>query len=100
MKDAYSFDADDEAVEATYRRVLAAYERIFARLELGALPVGADNGPMGGRTSHEFVVPAEAGEDRVALCGACGYAANLEVAGFRPEPLAESGAGDLRAVPP
>src|SRR5512142_2332069 len=80
MKDAYSFDATDEAAQASYHKMYDAYSRIFQRCGLKAIPVEADTGVMGGKFSHEFVVPAETGEDQVAYCEACGYAANLEKA--------------------
>ena len=80
MKDAYSFDATDEAAMASYRKMYDAYTRIFARCGLKTFPVEADTGVIGGNYSHEFMVPAETGENEVAFCEACGYAANLEKA--------------------
>ncbi len=80
MKDAYSFDATDEAAMASYRKMYDAYTRIFERCGLKAFPVEADTGVIGGNYSHEFMVPAETGENEVAFCEACGYAANLEKA--------------------
>jgi prolyl-tRNA synthetase len=80
MKDAYSFDATDEAAMASYRKMYEAYTRIFARCGLKAFPVEADTGVIGGNYSHEFMVPAETGENEVAFCEGCGYAANLEKA--------------------
>jgi prolyl-tRNA synthetase len=85
MKDAYSFDATDDASQASYRRMYEAYVRIFQRCGLKAMPVEADTGVMGGKFSHEFMVPAETGENEVAYCDACGYAANLEKASSRLE---------------
>lgn len=80
MKDAYSFDTADEGAMASYRKMYDAYARIFARCGLKALPVEADTGVIGGNYSHEFMVPAETGENEVAFCESCGYAANVEKA--------------------
>ncbi|MEE2948098.1 MAG: proline--tRNA ligase [Verrucomicrobiota bacterium] len=80
MKDAYSFDADDEAANASYQRMYDAYARIFERCGLRAIPVQADTGVMGGTHSHEFMVPAETGENEVVYCESGGYAANMEKA--------------------
>ena len=83
MKDCYSFDADEEGLEASYQAMRRAYERIFARCGLTTLTVEADSGAIGGKESHEFMVLAETGEDDVVYCEACGYAANVERAEFR-----------------
>jgi prolyl-tRNA synthetase len=83
MKDAYSFDATDDAAQASYHRMYDAYVRIFQRCGLKAIPVEADTGVMGGKFSHEFMVPAETGENEIAYCVACGYAANVEKAASR-----------------
>lgn len=80
MKDAYSFDTSLEAADASYMAMFEAYRRIFARCGLKAYPVEADTGDIGGKFSHEFHVLADAGEDGIAFCGGCGYAANLEKA--------------------
>src|ERR1700716_3518352 len=80
MKDAYSFDTTDENAMAAYKKMYDAYTRIFARCGLKAFPVEADTGVIGGNYSHEFMVPAETGENDVAYCEACGYAANIEKA--------------------
>ena len=80
MKDAYSFDTTDEGAMAAYKKMYDAYTRIFARCGLKAFPVEADTGVIGGNYSHEFMVPAETGENEVAFCEACGYAANIEKA--------------------
>ncbi len=80
MKDAYSFDATDEAAQASYHKMYDAYARIFLRCGLKAIPVEADTGVMGGKFSHEFMVPAATGENEVAFCDGCGYAANVEKA--------------------
>ncbi|HEX3871486.1 MAG TPA: proline--tRNA ligase [Pirellulales bacterium] len=78
MKDAYSFDASVEGLNASYDRMYEAYCRIFSRAGLKYLAVEAESGPIGGDASHEFMVLAENGEDTVVHCPACGYAANLE----------------------
>jgi prolyl-tRNA synthetase len=80
MKDAYSFDTTDEGAMVSYKKMYDAYTRIFARCGLKAFPVEADTGVIGGNYSHEFMVPAETGENEVAFCEACGYAANIEKA--------------------
>ncbi|HXT10049.1 MAG TPA: proline--tRNA ligase [Candidatus Angelobacter sp.] len=80
MKDAYSFDATDEAAMASYKKMYDAYKRIFDRCGLKNFPVEADTGVIGGSFSHEFMVPAETGENEVVFCEACGYAANVEKA--------------------
>jgi prolyl-tRNA synthetase len=80
MKDAYSFDATDEAAQVSYRKMYDAYVRIFQRCGLKAMPVEADTGVMGGKFSHEFMVPAETGESDVAFCESGDYAANVEKA--------------------
>ncbi len=78
MKDAYSFDANEEAADASYKAMYDAYVRIFARAGLKATPVEADTGDIGGNFSHEFMVFAESGEDGILHCATCGYAANQE----------------------
>jgi prolyl-tRNA synthetase len=80
MKDAYSFDTTDEGAMAAYKKMYDAYTKIFARCGLKAFPVEADTGVIGGNYSHEFMVPAETGENDVVFCEACGYAANIEKA--------------------
>jgi len=80
MKDAYSFDVSDEKAMEAYHRMYDAYKRIFDRCGLKNFPVEADTGVIGGSHSHEFMVPAETGENEVVYCEACGYAANIEKA--------------------
>src|SRR5437899_2837414 len=80
MKDAYTFDATDELAQVSYQKVYDAYTRIFQRCGLKAMAVEADTGVMGGKYSHEFMVPADTGENEVVYCDGCGYAANLEKA--------------------
>jgi prolyl-tRNA synthetase len=80
MKDAYSFDTTDELAQASYQRMFDAYTRIFQRCGLKAFPVEADTGVIGGKYSHEFMVPAETGENEVVYCESGKYAANIEKA--------------------
>jgi len=86
MKDAYSFDADESGAEVCYRRMYDAYNRIFTRCGLSFKVVEADSGPIGGNFSHEFMVLADTGEDGLASCTSCDYAANLEKAEVTLEP--------------
>lgn len=116
MKDAYSFDATDEGATESYRKMYDAYTRIFRRCGLNTIIVEADTGVMGGKFSHEFMVPAETGENEVAYTESGDYAANLEKAASRgpllatpsettgpaPEPFATPGVttiDDLAAAP-
>jgi len=78
MKDSYSFDLDDAGLDVSFDAHHDAYQRIFRRLDLDALPVEASSGAMGGSASIEFMVESSAGEDDVAICGGCGYSANVE----------------------
>jgi len=80
MKDAYSFDADEAGAEKSYEKMFAAYQRIFSRCGLKFRAVEADSGSIGGSFSHEFMVLADSGEDAIAFCEKCQYAANLEKA--------------------
>ncbi len=84
MKDAYSFDLDAAGLDEAYRKHYGAYCRIFDRCGLLYVVVEADSGAMGGSQSHEFMVASDAGEDWVAHCPNCGYAANLEKAAAIP----------------
>ena len=88
MYDGYSFDADAEGLDRSYRAQDAAYRRIFERCGLDFTVVEADSGAIGGSASQEFMVLAETGEDAVVRCAACGYGANLEKAetGLLPAP--------------
>src|SRR3989337_942683 len=87
MKDAYSFDADQAGAEEAYRKMYEAYINIFKRCGLTFKPVEADTGLIGGQVFHEFMVLAETGEEAVASCDSCGYAANMEKAeGFANPP--------------
>src|ERR1700756_5275152 len=78
MKDSYSFDIDAAGLDDSYRKHDEVYRAIFTRCGLKFVAVEADSGAMGGSQSHEFMVMTDAGEDMVASCPNCGYAANLE----------------------
>jgi prolyl-tRNA synthetase len=80
MKDAYSFDVDEEEAKTSYRKMYGAYERIFRRCGLKFRAVDADTGPIGGAYSHEFQVLAESGEDQILCCKGCDYASNINLA--------------------
>ncbi len=94
MKDSYSIDLDDAGLDRSFDLHHHAYVRIFARLGLDAVPVEASSGAMGGSASIEFMVESPAGEDDVARCGGCGYAANVERASAATEPVENRPAGD------
>ena len=89
MKDAYSFDIDEDGLDVSYIKHFDAYSRIFNRCGLKFVAVHADSGAMGGSGSQEFMVYTDAGEDLIASCSSCGYAANLEKATSYLEPLEE-----------
>jgi prolyl-tRNA synthetase len=95
MKDAYSFDCDDAGADASYRSMYDAYRRIFSRLGLRFRAVEADSGSIGGSFSHEFMVLAETGEDTIASCTSCAFAANVERA-----PVAWQGTHCTQECPP
>lgn len=86
MKDMYSFDVDAEGLDLSYRRIVEAYRAVFSRCGLPSLEVEADSGAIGGKDSHEFILPADSGEDHILRCPSCGYAANQERAhSVKPE---------------
>jgi prolyl-tRNA synthetase len=89
MKDAYSFDIDEAGLDKSFDLHDAAYRAIFTRCGLKFVAVEADSGSMGGSQSQEFMVYTDAGEDFIASCPVCGYAANLEKAVSLLEPVAE-----------
>ena len=103
MKDSYSLDVDREGLDRAFQLHFDAYRRIFERCGLSPLAVEASSGAMGGSESIEFMVPSDAGEDWVASCGACGYAANVEKATSQlaeiADPAAASGAPEKFATP-
>lgn len=78
MKDAYSFDCDEEGLEEVYRKMHRAYSNTFKRCGLEFKAVEADSGTIGGSFSHEFMVLADSGEEAIAFCDSCEYAANIE----------------------
>ncbi|MBI5694352.1 MAG: proline--tRNA ligase [Nitrospirae bacterium] len=88
MKDAYSFHKDEAQAEAEYWNMYETYKRIFTRFGLNFRAVEADTGNIGGKFSHEFHVLAETGEDFIASCTACEYAANIEKAAALPPAVA------------
>jgi prolyl-tRNA synthetase len=89
MKDSYSFDIDAAGLDKSFDLHDGVYRRIFTRCGLKFVAVEADSGSMGGSQSQEFMVYTDAGEDLIASCPVCGYAANLEKATSRLEPVAE-----------
>ena len=104
MKDSYSFDLDDAGLDHSFEIHREAYTRIFERLSLDAIAVQASSGMMGGTGSVEFMVASPAGEDDIARCSGCGYAANVEraVAALAPVDDGESGGesgGELTRFP-
>ena len=86
MKDLYSFDADWEGLDVSYKKMFDAYQRVFDRCGVPTVPVLADAGMMGGKDTHQFMFVTEHGEDTALLCPNCGYAADSEVAAFIKEP--------------
>jgi prolyl-tRNA synthetase len=84
MKDAYSFDVDDDAASKSYEIMRDAYYRVFERCGLDFRAVEADSGSIGGSYSHEFMVLADTGEDTLVTCKSCSYAANVEKAAIAP----------------
>ena len=107
MKDAYSFDVDNSAADASYERMYNAYVRIFERCGLNFRAVEADSGAIGGSFSHEFMVLADSGEDAIASCDSCRYAANVEKAesltlqpgaATEPLPLEKTPTPDMKTI--
>jgi len=89
MKDSYSFDIDKDGLDKSFELHDAVYRKIFTRCGLKFVAVEADSGSMGGSQSQEFMVYTDAGEDLIASCPVCGYAANLEKATSRLGPVVE-----------
>ena len=86
MKDAYSFDANDAGLDLSYQAMAQAYRNVFRRCSIPVVMAEADSGAIGGKDSHEFLLPTETGEDTVITCPSCGYAANAEkAAGVYPD---------------
>jgi prolyl-tRNA synthetase len=100
MKDSYTLDPDDAALDRSYAAHERAYRRIFERCGLAFHVVQSDTGMMGGHTAHEFMAPSAAGEDEIAMCAGCGYAANVELARSVPAvPEFPDGGRDEVATP-
>jgi len=99
MKDLYSFDADEAGAEISYQKMKTAYQNIYARCGLKAVAVEADSGAIGGKFSHEFMLPAESGEDTVINCPKCGYTANAEKAVFNKGSAMTADALPLQEIP-
>jgi prolyl-tRNA synthetase len=102
MKDSYSFDLDKAGLDKSFDLHDAVYRKIFTRCGLKFVAVEADSGSMGGSQSQEFMVYTDAGEDLIASCPVCGYAANLEKAVSKLQPVAEmepTGDGTPELVP-
>jgi prolyl-tRNA synthetase len=98
MKDAYSFDANNEGLDISYNKMYDAYNNIFKRCGLTCKAVEADSGAMGGSGSAEFMVKSEVGEDEVVFCTSCSYAANMEKAAGTPEPLEKQEFKELNKI--
>jgi prolyl-tRNA synthetase len=96
MKDAYSFDRDQEGLDLSFQSMVRAYRNIFAKCGTQAIMVEADSGAIGGKDSNEFVLLAESGEDVVLRCDNpdCEYAANVEKAEFRKAPNSPEAPGE------
>jgi prolyl-tRNA synthetase len=100
MKDSYTLDPDVAALDRSYAAHEAAYRRIFDRCGLRYRVVQSDTGMMGGLGAHEFMAPSAAGEDEIAICEGCGYAANVELArGMPSAPTFPSGPREDVATP-
>ena len=98
MKDAYSFDRNQEGLDIAFNKMHDAYVKIFNRCGLDAKPVQADSGAIGGANSAEFMVKSEVGEDDVVFCDCCNYAANIEKAACTPEKEEKQDFLELREV--
>ncbi len=98
MKDAYSFDANWETLDASYASAFAAYTRIFERAGVPVIPVAADSGAIGGKESQEFIFLTDDGEDEILLCPGCGYAANAEKADFQRPPAVDGAPTEMQKV--
>ena len=98
MKDLYSMDVDQDALDVSYEKMVQAYKNIYRRCGLPALAVEADSGAIGGKDSHEFILIAESGEDQIVQCSGCGFAANLERASGVKSPQPKTGSMPLEEV--
>ena len=79
MQDAYSFDKDEQNLDKSFEKMVEIYKKIFRRIGLPVIPVKASAGLMGGQDSYEFMVIADSGEDKIAICSKCKFAANVEI---------------------
>ncbi len=96
MKDAYSFDFDEEGLDNVYSKMYQAYSNIFKRCGLKFKAVEADTGTIGGNFSHEFMVLADSGEETITFCKSCDYAANIEKAEVKAKATNSSGKEEKR----
>ncbi len=101
MKDAYSFDADEEGMDRSFQAMVGAYKRIFKRCGLDVIMVDADSGGIGGKDSNEFVLLTESGEDTILMSTESDYAANVEKAEFikKASPIGDLGEVEEFATP-
>ena len=98
MKDAYSFDLTDDDLSTSYQTMFNSYEKIFSRCGVPVVPVDADSGAIGGKGSQEFIFLSKNGEDTIAQCDNCSYAANLEKAEFLREDFFKESMLDLEKI--
>ena len=98
MKDAYSFDRDEEGLDVSYKKMYDAYTKVFTRCGLNLRPVEADSGAIGGNNSHEFTALSEVGESEIVYCGECDFAATTERAEFRDEAQAAEAPEEMKKV--
>lgn len=98
MKDAYSFDKDNEGLDISYMKMYEAYNKIFTRCNLEFSAVEADSGAMGGSGSAEFMVKSDIGEDEIAFCTGCNYAANTEKATSKLEDAEKEEEKELKKI--
>ena len=98
MKDLYSMDVDQDALDVSYEKMVQAYKNIYRRCGLPAIAVEADSGAIGGKDSHEFILIADSGEDQIVQCAGCGFAANLERASGVKSPQPKTGPLPLEEV--
>lgn len=98
MKDAYSFDKDNEGLDISYMKMYEAYNKIFTRCDLEFSAVEADSGAMGGSGSAEFMVKSDIGEDEIAFCTGCNYAANTEKATSKLEDVEKEEEKELNKI--
>src|SRR5438270_1613390 len=98
MKDLYSFDADAQGLDVSYRKMADAYRAFFTRCGMRFIVIAADSGAIGGKESQEFIAITDAGEDDAMICDSCDYAANREKAEFVRTELAKEPEGELEEV--